>query len=291
MLRGGEAEGGGENSKPGWGLLAIAIAETELEPIAIADFCALVAAGEGNARSLLDGWMQRLGEIARSREEIVSPETVVSASAWQYLSLETGQLLRSPPGTVVWVQVRSSSRASLTGEASVGELQLNAASPAFPLAGKMLLVASGKVEVQTFSTAQMQNADRQQASLGLQQEYFSGCLDLLISQKQAEEFNRFQQREQLNRQVTQTALGELTEVLHPRKTELSEEGTPLLIAAGAVGKAQGITVNPPAGSEDLGRVKDPMEAIARSSQFRTRRVLLAGDWWRQNCGPLLAYTK
>ena len=267
-----------------WGILAVPIAETELEPIAIADFCALVAAGEGNAIALLDGWMQRLGEIARSREEIVSPETVVLASAWQYLSLETGQLLRSPPGTVVWVQVRS-------GEASVGELQLNAASPAFPLAGKMLLVASGKVEVQTFSTAEMQNADRLQASLGLLQEYLCGCLDLLISQKQAEEFNRFQQREQLNRQVAETALGELTEVLHPRKTGDSEEGTPLLIAAGAVGKAQGITVNPPAGSEDFSRVKDPMEAIARSSQFRTRRVLLVGDWWRQNCGPLLAYTK
>lgn len=90
-----------------WGILAVPIAETELEPIAIADFCALVAAGEGNAIALLDGWMQRLGEIARSREEIVSPETVVLASAWQYLSLETGQLLRSPPGNVVWVRVSS----------------------------------------------------------------------------------------------------------------------------------------------------------------------------------------
>jgi ABC-type multidrug transport system fused ATPase/permease subunit len=122
-------------------------------------------------------------------------------------------------------------------------------------------------------------------------EYFCCYLDLLVSQQNAEEFRRFQQREQLNRQVAETALRELTEVLHPRKTALSEEGAPLLITAGAVGKAQSITVNPPAGSEDLSRVKDPMEAIARSSQFRTRRVLLVGDWWRQNSGPLLAYTK
>lgn len=282
---------GGENLKPGWGLLAIAIAETELEPIAIADCAALVAAGDGKTRSLVEGWIQHLGERVipygidplHAPEEKVAPETVVLAAS-QQISLFPGQILRSPPGTVVWVRVSS-------GDASVGELKLNSASPAFPLAGNMLLVASGEVEVQIFSTAEAENADWLRPSLALLHEYFCCCLNLLVSQQKAEEFRRFEEREQLNRQVTQTALGELTEVLHPRKTEVSEEGTPLLIAAGAVGKAQGITVNPPAGSEDFSRVKDPMEAIARSSQFRTRRVLLAGDWWRQNCGPLLAYTK
>ncbi|MEG5052881.1 MULTISPECIES: NHLP bacteriocin export ABC transporter permease/ATPase subunit [unclassified Microcoleus] len=282
---------GGENLKPGWGLLAIAIAETELEPIAIADCAALVAAGDSKTRSLVEGWIQHLGErvipygidALHAPDEKVAPETVVLAAS-QQISLLPGQILRSPPGTVVWVRVSS-------GDASVGELQLNSASPAFPLAGNILLVASGEVEVQIFSTAEVENADWLPASLALLHEYFCCCLNLLVSQQKAEEFRRFQEREQLNRQVTQTALGDLTEVLHPRKTALSEEGTPLLIAAGAVGKAQSITVNPPAGSEDLSRVKDPMEAIARSSQFRTRHVLLAGDWWRQNCGPLLAYTK
>ncbi|MEG4093250.1 NHLP bacteriocin export ABC transporter permease/ATPase subunit, partial [Microcoleus sp. Pol12B4] len=274
-----------------WGLLAIAIAETELGPIAIADCAALVAAGDSKTRSLVEGWIQNLGErvipygidALHAPDEKVAPETVVLAAS-QQISLQKGQMLRSPPGTVVWVRVSS-------GDASVGELKLNAASPAFPLAGNILLVASGEVEVQIFSTAEVENADWLRLSLALLHEYFCCCLNLLVSQQKAEEFRRFQEREQLNRQVTQTALGELTEVLHPRKTALSEEGTPLLIAAGAVGKAQGITVNPPAGSEDFSRVKDPMEAIARSSQFRTRRVLLVGDWWRQNCGPLLAYTK
>ena len=275
---------GGEISKPGWGLLAIAIAETELEPIAATDCAALVAAGDGKAIAFVEGWMQHLG-LRAIAQEIVSPETtVVLTAASQQISLLQSQLLRSPPGTVVWVRVQS-------GDANVGELQLNSASPAFPLAGNMLLATRGQVEVQIFSTAEVENADWLPASLALLHEYFGCCLNLLVSRQKAEEFRRFQEREQLNSQVTQTALGELTEVLHPRKTALSEEGTPLLIAAGAVGKAQGIAVEPPAGSEDLSRVKDPMEAIARSSQFRTRRVLLVGDWWRQNCGPLLAYTK
>ena len=39
------------------------------------------------------------------------------------------------------------------------------------------------------------------------------------------------------------------------------------------------------------RLKEPIDAIARASQFRTRRVLLIGNWWQQDNGPLLAYTK
>ncbi|MGH8001673.1 MAG: hypothetical protein ACREPR_20170 [Brasilonema sp.] len=34
-----------------------------------------------------------------------------------------------------------------------------------------------------------------------------------------------------------------------------------------------------------------MEAIARSSQIRTRRVMLEYGWWLSEYGPLLAYTQ
>jgi NHLM bacteriocin system ABC transporter ATP-binding protein len=36
-------------------------------------------------------------------------------------------------------------------------------------------------------------------------------------------------------------------------------------------------------------VRDPLDAIARASQFRTRRVILVGDWWKEEHGALLAY--
>jgi ATP-binding cassette subfamily C protein len=64
----------------------------------------------------------------------------------------------------------------------------------------------------------------------------------------------------------------------------------LLTAAGAVGRALGIEIRPPARSETIERVKEPIEAIARASKVRMRRVLLTGNWWRKDCGPLLAYT-
>ncbi len=77
----------------------------------------------------------------------------------------------------------------------------------------------------------------------------------------------------------------------PQQDYLYLEGAPLLVAAGAVGKALGVTICPPAKSEDLARIKEPLEAIARASRLRMRQVLLEDEWWQQDCGPLVAYTK
>ncbi|MEL6250282.1 MAG: ABC transporter transmembrane domain-containing protein, partial [Cyanobacteria bacterium J06627_15] len=67
--------------------------------------------------------------------------------------------------------------------------------------------------------------------------------------------------------------------------------TPLLIAAGAVAHALGVEVRPASTAEDPGRIKEPLEAVARASQLRLRRVLLRGQWWTQDSGPLVAYTR
>ncbi|NMG06393.1 NHLP bacteriocin export ABC transporter permease/ATPase subunit [Brasilonema sp. UFV-L1] len=125
----------------------------------------------------------------------------------------------------------------------------------------------------------------------LHSEFFD-CLKKLQQQETETAFRQFQQREQLNRTVVNSALFKLASVLQPQQETASfQQGTPLLVAAGAVGRAMGITINPPAQSENFNRVKDPVEAIARSSQIRTRRVVLEYGWWLREYGPLLAYTQ
>jgi len=73
--------------------------------------------------------------------------------------------------------------------------------------------------------------------------------------------------------------------------KLPEGETPLLIAVGAVGKALGITIRPPAKSENLSGIHEILEGIARTSSFRIRRVTLTPNWWKIDCGSLLAFTK
>lgn len=53
----------------------------------------------------------------------------------------------------------------------------------------------------------------------------------------------------------------------------------------------GITIRPPARSTNLDRCKTPLDAIARASRIRTRKVLLDANWWQRYAGLLLAYTE
>ncbi|HEY7496096.1 MAG TPA: NHLP family bacteriocin export ABC transporter peptidase/permease/ATPase subunit, partial [Candidatus Tectomicrobia bacterium] len=68
-------------------------------------------------------------------------------------------------------------------------------------------------------------------------------------------------------------------------------GPLLLTAARAVGEVLGVSISPPAPSEAPHTVKDPLEAIARASHLRLRRVTLTDHWWQRDCGPLIAYRR
>ena len=89
--------------------------------------------------------------------------------------------------------------------------------------------------------------------------------------------------------IPEKALQELTSILNPN-TNLPQGETPLLIAVGAVGKALGITIHPPAPS-DFSNPQEAIEAIARASGFRTRLVTLTPNWWKTDCGSLLGFTQ
>lgn len=280
----------GANPKQQRGILAVALEETELIALNIDDFMAEIRADNCSSMALLSNWIHHWGEWLIG-QKLTPPDNTLQVDFSQYLSLQKGQALRSLPETIAWVKVQQ-------GEAcwmGIKELKLNPSSPVFPLVSKIWILAEEEVElklgIREFEIdSQSQNLGEIYSSTVIQfHDFLLQLLNLLEVKKKEEQFRRFQERELLNRQIKETALGELTEVLHPRQTDLFPEGTPLLIAAGAVGRAMGITINPPAKSEDLSRVKDPLEAIARASQFRTRRVLLVGDWWKREYGPLLAY--
>jgi NHLM bacteriocin system ABC transporter ATP-binding protein len=62
----------------------------------------------------------------------------------------------------------------------------------------------------------------------------------------------------------------------------------LLAAVRLIADHQGMRVRRP---EESRLSDDPLRAIARASRFPLRDVALAGEWWRQDSGPLLAYLK
>lgn len=278
-------------------ILAVALETTELQPITWEDLLELVKEGNGEAIAVLEGWLCHLGEWLREQMMTAfGPTNSITAAGTHYLSLLKEQTLVPPRPTpnnekmaqrVAWVEVRQGS----TRFMGVEDLKLDSTFPPIPLVFGTWLEAENPVEVYTTPTQELERVEEIPASIGQLHADFFHCLKILEQQQLETEFRRFQERQQLNRQMIETSMGELTAVLHSQEAEFLVEGTPLLIAAGAVGRAMGIQIVPPPASEDLDRVKEPVEVIARASQCRTRRVLLTGNWWQEEHGALLAYTK
>lgn len=66
-----------------------------------------------------------------------------------------------------------------------------------------------------------------------------------------------------------------------------DESDPLLAACTLIGGTLGIPIR--ADLKSSRTRKNPLAGIAKASRFRLRRVVLSGEWWRQDGGPILAY--
>lgn len=276
------------------GILAVALEETELLELPFEELLEQVKDGNYEAIALIEGWCDHLGEWLKQHHQWTSNSIV--AEGTHYISLLKEQTLVPPQYStsngkkrqnISWV-VCQQGRTRWRG---IEDLIIDSSSPPIPLVGGTWLEAENPVEVYTAPLQELEQVLQLPASLALLHTYFFHLFNVLEQQHIESEFRRFQQRQEFNRRMIESSMEELTSILEPQQVTFLPEGTPLLIAAGAVGRYMGIKILPPAESEDLERLQDPLEAIARASQCRTRRVLLTGDWWKQEHDALLAYTK
>ena len=73
-----------------------------------------------------------------------------------------------------------------------------------------------------------------------------------------------------------------------------DDDDPLLTVCRQVGRELNVTIRQPPRTEDgeddeAELAPDPMLEIARASRVRTRQIILKESWWKQDCGPLIAY--
>ncbi|MDJ0511481.1 MAG: NHLP bacteriocin export ABC transporter permease/ATPase subunit [Crocosphaera sp.] len=272
-----------------WGILAVAIEDVELQPILMEDFGEQIVRGDHETIALFEDWLRHLGAVLAFEPAHTTPipeNTVLSPCFLRTpYSLDINQSIQPPPKQIVWVKV-TQGKIAWNG---FSDLPLEQDYPWFPLVKGTWLTAQNTAEINIIPTFEYANREQLKASLAIFHHYFCSALILYLQEKKQVEFRRFQAREKLNQQLTASALDKLVSVLQPQVTPVETIGTPLLIAAGAVGRVQKIKIEPPAASEDLSLLQDPVEEIARASQCRIRRVQLVGNWWQQEHGPILAY--
>ncbi|ODH02075.1 NHLP family bacteriocin export ABC transporter permease/ATPase subunit [Nostoc sp. KVJ20] len=265
-------------------ILAVPIGETELLQVHQECFRELVANADSRAVSWVDAWLLQLSSVLSG---VTIPEIDVKSKGETRFSLLDGQTFQAEAGVICWVQIKQ----GIVRFLGLEEMTLTTATGYFPLTDKMWLEAVEGVQLSTQTTSQFWNSDQLLVGLSEMHIQLLHCVDFFDRQEAQAEMMRLRDRQRLNRQVTSQALGELASTLSSQDGNFFLEGTPLLVAAGAVGKALGVKICPPARSENLKRVKEPLEAIVRASRIRMRRVLLRDKWWEKDCGPLVAYTE
>ncbi|NEP18808.1 MAG: hypothetical protein F6J97_18230 [Leptolyngbya sp. SIO4C1] len=237
--------------------------------------------GPGSLPQQIAAWTNRFGQIAGFPQ----PAAPLSELSSQYLSLNSGDCY-GPSDGPCWVKLTS-------GEALwLGDRELPLTTAAlFPLGTSTWLQAQTPVELQRYSSEAVTAAEPLLRGSALFHTYCLKVIEQIVAAQTQTQFHQFEQRQQLNQQSAQTALQCLASLLKPEDDRYLSAASPLLIAAGAVGHALGVTISPPSQAENLQQVKEPLEAVARASQLRLRQILLRGQWWRQDSGPMVAYTR
>ena len=265
-------------------ILAVPIEETELLKIQSDDLRKCFARKDEQTIAQIDQWVNQLGTaLSQSTRSAIHPKVEGAAR----VSLIRQQTLQPVGDTVVWMQIQQGVVRWNGSEA----LLLNPATGLVPFSDRLWIEAVDDVQIVTQPTDDIQNLDALLAGLSQLQTYVLSSLDRLEQQAAQAELKRLQAQERLNYQVTTEALGDLASTLGTSATDFFADDSPLLVAAGAIGKALGVTILPPAESEDFTRVKEPLEAIMRASRVRMRRVLLRDNWWERDGGAIAAYTR
>ncbi|MEM7552732.1 MAG: NHLP bacteriocin export ABC transporter permease/ATPase subunit [Cyanobacteria bacterium P01_A01_bin.84] len=275
--------GTSEPNSIGCQILAIPIENAELLKVERKCFQDSIANADANVMPLVEGWLQKFYPTLL---DSAIPDIDVKVSQPERFSLTSGQTLQATSDKIFWVRLKDGNAYSL----GIKELNLTPQTGIFPITHTMWIEADGDVQLEIQITSSLTDADILLSGLSLFHQQFLFWNHFQEKQELTEELQRLEARENLNQQVTAEALGELASPLMPEGVDdFFQDGTPLLVAAGAVARAFGSKVNPPSQSEDLDKLEQPIDAIARASRLRVRQVLLRDQWWEQDCGPLIGY--
>ena len=265
-------------------LLAVPIGKTELRKIEKTNLEELIPRDRLRIINWIEIW---LGKLDLALATVTLPNIQVEAQELGRFSLNDEQTFQANTGSLVWLKIQS----GYVRWRGFSEILLTSATKILPLSHQTWLEADGTVELELQDKNTIANFEGLILGLSQLQQHYLYYFQLQEQADRTAEIKRLQAQQNLNFQVTTEAFGQLASPLMPQQDYFFLEGAPLLVAAGAVGKTLDIKICPPAASEDLTRIKEPLEAIARASRIRMRQVLLEGCWWQQDCGPLVAYTK
>ncbi len=265
-------------ANPGPGARIVAITLDELQ--------SSTAAADGAAHRLLEQWVESLISVAADAS---APDQFRKLEVDETVSTEDKPAVLLAPEGVVWIR-------HLEGYSTfVGNDELGRVEPAelFPVTRVGWLLASDHSRLETFGRAALAPVKACWPSLEKFQEVIFSYLVLRHRKRDQEARVRFAAQAQADEALVDAALQKLTSPLSGDEQVLMESEVgitdPLVLACQAAGRAMGVRIRPEPKSLERARPRDPVAGIARVSRVRHRQVILKGEWWHEEGGPLVAF--
>ena len=264
----------------GLGMLAVGVVGTELRKVKLERLTSADGLTE-----LVERWVTGLSKGV-ARTIVPQPRADLLLEAGGQGELVAGGRARTQKG-VIWVSHLSGASLFL-GMEELGDTRPEAL---FPLSHDSFLQALGPVRLAaTHTTAALADGE---AWAGLDAFYDAlfRCEFFNTRLAAADELNRLTDRSRRDRRNQQAAVADLAAVIERRSAEFADLATDdqLLAACTVVGRRLGITIQAPPRPKDGEVVSDPLGEIVRASRIRMRKIILKGEWWRDETWPLLAY--
>jgi len=230
----------------------------------------------------MDRWVSRVATLLAEDARPIATEIL---SAGRSRSLSPGQVLAPEHGDVLWIEIEAGEGRLLAND----ELAVSPESGPIPLPGQLWILATSELRVRARARDGADPAARE-AGLRFLHRAIREELRRRAHRQEEEERERVRHRERAERERVSAAWARMGSLLDPMAAPPRKEGA-LFAAAARIGEEIGVEMRAPLAAESRADGTDPVEAIARASHVRMRRVELSGRWWRWDSGSLLAFRR
>ncbi len=269
-------------------LIAVGLPETRLLKASIQSLVQLAREAEhlGAICSGVEAWLSDLfAKVPRA----AAPKNFETVAAGDEVTLEGDGAARSASG-VVWVR-------HITGESfflGQSALPMRVAGFLLPLSDETWMTSTEGATVSCVGTENLIASGAVWEGLARFHELFLGYVDLIVGESRHDEVERLRRRQLNDRGVLGMATRRLASVLSQQVAPAAdltdgEAADSLLLAASWVGEQMGITIERPQNARGQIHHGHAIAMICAASRIRQRLVILRGDWWRRDNGPLLGF--
>lgn len=286
-IKAGEIFLGAEPEQSSWTMEAIASENSELWAIPLHQWWTEEISAEKLTQ--LNIWLEKIAMLLQNQLPFPNRDPIVCNINQESISLQlkSGDILQAPQFTL-WIEIHEG-RLQMLGESKI---LLDQSWGVVPLYPQVWLQCEENVHLTIFPTPTMVSPIAIQQGLNHSQQ---ALFQYIIKSQLQEEENirqRLQKKLQQDELILESILDQFAGLFQKQSLNLiGLEQTPLLSAMGKIGRNLGVSISPPKASEDINRLKNPLDGIIRASRLQMRRVVLADNWWQRNNGPLLAYSE